>query len=162
MTTGVMLRQGKESAREAVRHTPGWKLVDDPFECERTLLWMPSAEIHLTEFDPVLKWLDRWEVAVPFRPYDILAKDIGTEEERDASLPLLLDLRQPVYDSRVVLFRNCPRTRNLIQTWAKREMTEGEDADLAFLRAVWRVKPLILALPKTWAEGGPVPAPKPK
>ncbi len=162
MTTGVMLRQGKESAREAVRHTPGWKLVDDPFECERTLLWMPSADIRLEAFAPVITWLDRWEVAVPLRPYDILAKDIGTEEERAASLPLLLDLRQPVYDSRVVLFRNCPRTRNLIQTWAKREMKEGGDADLAFLRAVWRVKPLILALPKTWATGHPVPAPKPK
>ena len=161
MTTGVLLRQGKESAREAVRRTPGWKLVNDPFECERTLLWMPSVEINLAAFDPVLTWLDKWEVAVPFRPYDILAKDIGTEEEREESLPLLLDLRQPVYDSRIVLFRNCPRTRNLIQTWARREMREEEDADLAFLRAVWHVKPLILALPKTWAEGGPVPSPKP-
>jgi hypothetical protein len=154
-----MLRQDSEQAREAVR-AAGWKLVADPFECEFTLLWMPSATINLGEFDPVLNWLSRWEVAVPFRPYDVLAKDIGSEEERAASLPLLLDMRQQVYDSRVVLIRACPRTRRLIQTWARQEMREGEDADLAFLRAVWRVKPLILALPKTWAEGGPVPSPK--
>lgn len=160
MTTGVMLRQDSEQAREAVRSAPGWELVDNPFECDRTLLWMPTAEINLAEFGPVLKWLERFEVAAPLRPYDILAKDIGSEEERTASLPLLLDLRQPVYDSRVVLIHNCPRARNLIRTWAKQEMREGEDADLAFLRAVWRVKPLILALPKTWAEGSPVPSPK--
>jgi hypothetical protein len=154
-----MLRQDREQAREAVVRV-GWELVGNPFECEYTLLWMPSADIHLSEFAPVLQWLEKWEVAVPLRPYDILAKDIGSEEARAASLPLLLDLRQPVYDSRVVMIRNCPRARRLIQTWAKREMQEGEDADLAFLRAVWRVKPLILALPKTWAAGGPVPSPK--
>ena len=159
MTPGVMLRQDRAQARAAAR-AAGWKLVDNPFECEHTLLWMPSAEIDLTAFAPVLEWLDRWEVAVPFRPYDVLAKDIGSEEERAASQSLLLDLRQPVYDSRVVLIRNCPRSRRLIQTWAKREMQEGEDADLAFLRAVWHVKPLILALPNTWADGSPRPSPR--
>lgn len=159
MTVGVMLRQDGERAREAVRAV-GWKLVDSPFACERMLLWMPSAKINLEAFDPVLQWLDRWEVAVPLRPYSTLAQHIGSEEERAVSQPLLLDLRQPVYDSRVVLIRNCPRARRLIQTWARQEMREGEDADLAFLRAVWHVKPLILALPKTWAEGGPTPPPK--
>jgi len=157
MTVGVMLRQDKASARAAIQRV-GWKLVDNPFECERTLLWMPTAPINLEEFEPVLHWLDRWEVAVPLRPYDILVQHIGSEDDRAASLPLLLDPRQPVYDSRVVLIRNCARARRLIEMWAKREMRAVEDADLAFLRAVWRIKPLLLALPNIWAAGtGPPP-----
>lgn len=152
MTIGVMLRQEQPAAREAVQQVR-WKLVDDPFECEKTLLWMPTAPINLEGLAPVVAWLDIWEVAVPFRPYAILAQDIGTEEERVVSLPLLLDLRQPVYDSRAVFIRDCPRSRRLIETWARKEMAEGEDSDLAFLRAVWLVKPLLLALPNVWAIG---------
>lgn len=157
---GVLLRQDLPAARAAVRRV-GWKLVTDPFECGRTLLWMPSADIRLEAFAPVIAWLDKWEVAVPLRPYSILAQHIGTEEERTASQPLLLDLRQPVYDSRVVLIRTCVRARDLIQAWARKEMQAVGDSDLAFLRAVWRVKPLLLAMPTTWAEGGPKPKPAP-
>jgi len=60
-----------------------------------------------------------------------------------------------------VWMRDCARTRQLVKVWLRKEMSTGEDADLALLRAVWKIKPLLLALPQTWAvAGGPKPVPK--
>lgn len=160
ISVGVLLREDQIDARAAVARI-GWRLVDDPFECDKTLIWVPSAPIDLAAFWPVVDWLDTWEMAVPLQSYSTLAQHLGTEEERAASRPLLLDLRQPVYDSRVVWMRDCARTRQLVKVWLRKEMSTGEDADLALLRAVWKIKPLLLALPQTWAvAGGPKPVPK--
>lgn len=149
---GVMLRQPNPDAVEAVGRA-GWRIVSEPFECEHTLLWLPSAALDLEMFPPLVAWLSRWEVAVPLRTYTVLAENLGSEEERQASLPVLGgDLRQPVYDSRVLMIRRCARTRRLIKVWTQQETVEGENRDLAFLRAVWRVKPLLLALPRGWVK----------
>jgi len=150
MTVGVLLRHANASAAEAIA-LAGWQQVNTPFACDRVLLWNPRAPLDLPAWEPVLKWLDRWEVAIPFRPYTKLADVYGSKEERAATVTTVFDLRQPVYDSRVVLLRPTARTRKLIQTWTLEMQDEGDD-DLALLRAIWKVKPLLLALPTGWVK----------
>ncbi len=97
----------------------------------------------------VFTWLKTWEIAAPLKAYSHLAKDEGTSEERDFTLQLIKDLRQPVYDSRAVWIRKCPASEQFLDAWREerdRCICDG-GCDLPFLRALWRVKPLILALP---------------
>lgn len=147
---GVLLRQENAAAAAAITAV-GWERVDDPFARDIVLLWSPRANIHLPAWEPVLKWMDQWEVAVPFRPYITQASLVGSEEERAATAKKIFDMRQPVYDSRVVVIRTCPSTRKLLRAWTQEMQDDGDD-DLAFLRAVWQVKPLLLAMPTGWVK----------
>ncbi len=52
----------------------------------------------------------------------------------------------PVYDTRLMFIRRCHATRELVDEWVAEDGHRG----LAFLRALYRVKPLVLALPTTW------------
>jgi len=91
-------------------------------------------------------------VAVPLRPYSELALHHGDERERALTATLLLDLRQPVYDSRAVFFIDCSATEALLMAWDKERAFChcAGFCGLPFLRAVWRVRPLLLALPAGW------------
>ena len=55
-----------------------------------------------------------------------------------------------MYDTRLIFARNEPEIVKLFDLWQK----EGGGV-LAFLRAVYTVKPFILALPSTWTLGRP-------
>lgn len=53
------------------------------------------------------KLLDMWELVIPLAEYDILATDVGTQVERDATRSIIRDLRVPVYDTRLMFVRRC-------------------------------------------------------
>lgn len=111
-----------------------------------TLLWKPSLRLR-GEMMPVgFHLLKTWQVAAPLWDYKELACHIGSEEERAQTKELIRDLRVPLYDTRLIFVKRCGDTRELIDQW---NQEEGEEK-LAFLRALWKVKPLILALPVTW------------
>ena len=122
--------------------------------------------VDVTEEDikAVFKWLDAWEIAAPFRDYAHLACDEGTVEERQFTAELIGDLRQPLYDSRAIWMReDSVRAKQFVKrlgTERKKCTCAEGPCDLAFLRALWKVKPLILALPRGFIqpEKGPVPA----
>ena len=107
------------------------------------------AEVTTDDVASVFSWLKKWEVAAPLKAYSHLAQDEGTPAERELTLQLIKDLRQPVYDSRAVWLRDCPAVESLMVVWEeeKRHCDCAAPCDLPFLRAVWIVKPLILALP---------------
>ena len=65
---------------------------------------------------------------------------------------MIRDLRVPMYDTRVIFAKLTPDTARLIKIWNE---IEG-DRRLAFLQALYKVKPFILALPANWA-GANVP-----
>lgn len=90
--------------------------------------------------------LNVWELAAPILSYTTLARDVGSDEDRAATLEVVRDLRVPVYDTRLMFFRRCSTTRRLIDTWHQ----EAGDRSLAFLRALYRTKPLVCPLPTTW------------
>lgn len=125
-----------------------------PFD--RTLLWDPGAVLKLDLISAGLRFLDRWQVAVPLWSYTELARDIGEEAERDLTERGIRDLRVPAYDPRVLFLRKCKDTEDLLAAWrheqSRGEKRRGGDTRLSFLRALYRVKPLILALPATWVQ----------
>lgn len=126
----------------------------------RTLCWDPAAKLRGELLATGFQLLDTWEIAVPLGSYDILARDIGTVAERALTEAIIRDLRAPFYEARVLFMKRCPATRDLMDTWADERLAaeksnggQAVDERLAFLRALYRVKPLVLALPMTWVLG---------
>ena len=116
-----------------------------------TLIWdgkvKPRPEFLVVTFE-VLARTD-WEVAVPLYSYDKLAVSMGTAEERARTKKLIHDVRVPTYRSELLFVQRNERTEKLIAAW-KREMANGADERLAFMRAVYRIKPYLLPLPCMW------------
>lgn len=124
------------------------KQADEPeLSFPQTLLWHPR--IHLRpELIPVgFALLDVWQVAAPLWDYDELACQIGSDEEQAKTKEVIRDLRVPLYDPGLMFMRRCGDTQKLVETW---KAEKGEEK-LAFLRALYQTKPMILALPVTWA-----------
>lgn len=118
-----------------------------PFE--RTLIWDPSLALRPELLPAGFALLAKWQVAVPLCDYDILAANIGTWEDRAQTKTLMHNLQVMVYDPRLVFVQRCADTQRVIDAWAE-ETEKGDDARLAFLRAVYRTVPIINALPMTW------------
>lgn len=117
---------------------------------DRTLLATESCNINQGYIGLGLNLLDRWEVACPLMNYTTLATNMGTEQDRELTKKVIRDLRVPVYDSRCIFLRKCESSNRLVETW-KHEIRQGSgEMDLALLRAIYTVKPLLLALPVTW------------
>lgn len=120
--------------------------VDVPcLEFARTFLWSGinfRGDLLAAGFQA----LDAWELAVPLLSYEKLARDVGSDGDRQRTEKLVRDLRVPLYDVRLIFVRRCAVTRRFLDAW----LAEEGDRSLAFLRALYRVKPLVLALPTTW------------
>ena len=126
------------------------KLLSLPFS--RTV-WIDSLLSVRPELIPVgLLMLDTWEIAVPLMDYKTLAIHEGTEQEREKTKQVIRDLRVPMYDTRLMFMKKTPAVTELLRLYTK----DGYNP-LSFLRAVYTVKPFILALPCTWTEGRRMP-----
>lgn len=121
---------------------------DPALEYDKTLIWNPGLPINKNLLPVGFSLLDRWELAVPISDYDLLAENIGDEKDRERTRTLTFDLRIPVYDVRMIFARKCLATEKLFKLWKK----DTGDTRLAFLRALYWVKPYILALPSIWCE----------
>lgn len=119
-----------------------------PFE--RTLIWDPVAPLRLAMVPHGLRFLDRWQIACPLYSYRLLARDIGTDEERERTARVIHELRVPVYDYRVLFVRRCAETLRFMGAFQEESDCGEDDLRLPFLRALYRVKPLMLALPQQW------------
>jgi hypothetical protein len=126
-------------------------------ECEqptlaftKTLLLEQPAYFR-SELIPVgFKLLDTWEIAIPLLSYDTLAAQLSTPADRRKTEAVIRDLRVPVYNYRAMYVRDCEATQKLLSAWAE-ERTGGNDY-LALLRAIYKVKPILCALPPNWLE----------
>lgn len=124
----------------------------------------PSVSVSDADIEAGFRWLENWDVAMPFKSYERLAEDFVHEScslsESKGGQGLLTvqvrDLRQMVYDERVLFVRHGSSADGLL---AARAAEDCEDADcpLPMLRAIWIAKPLLLALPESWVVEG-VPA----
>lgn len=115
----------------------------------RTLFWDTSLRPRAELLGVGFRLLDNWQVAAPIWDYDQLAQHVGTPDDREKTKAVVRDLRVPVYDTRLIFFRRCLETQELYGRWLE-ERAGGGDEKLAFLRAVYLVKPLICALPASW------------
>ncbi len=146
---GVVAREA--DTRMIKSRLPGLDVVsgESTLAFERSLLWDPAANFRVELATAGFEMLKTWEVAVPLASYEVLARDIGDEEERASTRAVIRDLRVPFYEPRVLFVRRCRAARELLVAW-REEGEAGGDGRLAFLRALYRVKPLVLALPTTW------------
>ena len=155
---GILLRHESPRTRQHLEHlhvsTPIRVGPHQPevLPWDRTLLWDPSAPLKVELLPAGFHFLERWSVVAPLWDYDQLARDLGSPADRARTEAVIHDLRVPVYETRALFVRRCEETAALLAQWAA-ELTQGGDERLAFQRAVYRVKPLILAVPMTWIQG---------
>jgi hypothetical protein len=81
--------------------------------------------------------------------YNELAATVGTDEDRAKVKAVIRDLRVPLYDTRLIFARKTETTIRLFKEY-NTELSNGMDDKLAFLLALYRVKPFLLPVPLTW------------
>lgn len=111
----------------------------------KTCFWDAHAKVNHALFYYGFNFLERWDVAIPLWDYRHLASDEESQDEKRETVKVIRDLRVPLYDTRLIFAKRNDTTRRLLELWEH----EGT-SKLAFMRALYRVKPLILALPVTW------------
>ena len=113
-------------------------------------LWIDGNVPARQELLPVgFNLLDKWEVCAPLYSYDVLAANIGNEDEKEATKAIIRDLRVPLYDTRLVFVKKCDNTKYLLEQYMGYK-AQGVNELHAFLRALYQAKPFVLALPATW------------
>ena len=152
--SGILARGDVETARARLAGYQARMAIEGgdlrlPFRY--TIIYSPQVPLRHDLLPIALSFLDTWQLAVPMWDYEELAANAGTPAERERTQGIIRDLRVPLYDTRLMFVRQCEDCERLISLWRK-EMADGSDERLAFLRALYRVKPLILALPMTWTR----------
>jgi len=148
-TAGVMVFNGQASYEADVGVPFLWgKDAKRELLWEKTIWWDMAAPVQRHFFAIGFKFLDKWQVACPLWDYRELASGEGTEAERERTRAVIRELRVPMYDTRLLFMRRCHETRTLVELWDAE--SNGQLDKLSFLRALYQVKPLTLALPVTW------------
>lgn len=92
------------------------------------------------------KWLGRWEVIVPLRPYEELLMDFVKDKTIAEIQELKLgDLRSPVFDTRLMFVKPGTKVNKLWKLYQER--LKDWDPKVAFVAAVWETLPYIKPLP---------------
>jgi len=112
----------------------------------RTLFWDTAYNLRAELLPVGFYRLRNWQVVAPLYSYQRLARDLGTPDDRAKTEAVIHDLRVPVYDVRCLFIRRCSETEELLRLW----QAETGDRLLAFMRALYQVKPILCALPLTW------------
>lgn len=123
--------------------------VEIPFS--ETLIYNTKLNKLRIELLPIgFKWLKSFQVILPLLDYTTLAIHLGNSDDQLKAKEILKELRVPVYDTRLMFVRRCDETKELLSRW-KAHKGNFTDDKLAFLCALYEVKPLHLALPNTWS-----------
>lgn len=128
---------------------------DIPFE--KTLIVQAGTRVPWDLLPAAWNFLERWDAAVPLWRYNVLAADTGTEAERLATKTVVRDLRVPLHAVELLFVRLGEAGCALVESW-RAEQVGGGDRRLAFLRALYKVKPRLCVLPTTWLVGANEPA----
>ena len=125
----------------------------DGLRWPRTLLWDASRLNLRSNILPAgFGLLSKWQVVAPVFSYDVLARDISSDEDKALTRKIIRDLRVPVYDTRMVFLRRCRDTQRLLALWKQEGERLNGDEKLAFMRAAYAVKPTICAAPSSWTQ----------
>jgi hypothetical protein len=152
--TAVLASVEKWGLAARVSTEEGWPFLESlPFE--RTLLLAAPLALDLSLLPATFGMLDRFNAAVPLYSYDALAESHGTPQERDYTREVIHDLRVPLFETGALFLRRCDESMALLQAWRRErdEWPDGAESRLAFHRAYWRVRPLLLPLPVSYIAG---------
>jgi len=152
---GLVLRASDGTATLRAKKADLPCLVTDSWDLpySRTLFTAPGTIIPWDLLPAGMHFLARWDVAAPLWRYGVLAQDVGTITERERTEAVIRDLRVLLYAHELLFVRNSPDGARFLETWrADCASTNGDAPEerLAFLRALYLVKPLFCALPRSW------------
>jgi hypothetical protein len=127
-----------------------------PFD--KVLFVEPGTEVPWDLLPAAWHFLERWDAAVPLWRYGKTAADVGSKEERAQTQAVIRDLRVLLHSVELLFVRGFPDEdgqtlgRDLMAAYREELGENGENGDkrLAFLRALYRVKPRLCVLPVTW------------
>lgn len=152
LTRGVVIHQGDAGAPSALIESraraahcavvvqAGWGLSFD-----RCLFVSSGMRLEPELIEAGMRWLARWDVAAALMGPGYLAGNVGSGAERARTLELVRDLRVPMYDPDILFVARNESGERLLEAYQE----EGEGPQ-GFLRALYRTKPRILALPRQW------------
>lgn len=153
MTKGIVLRGMDELITGRARQAGLSVVVSPTFELpfEKTLFVYPGTRVPWDLLPAAWHFLERWDAAVPLWRYGALAQDAGRPPERHATQAIVRDLRVMLHATQLLFVRRNEAGTALVAAWAE-ELARFEAADdqLAFLRAMYRVKPRLCVLPVSW------------
>lgn len=131
-----------------------------PFE--RTLFVRAGAAVPWDLVPFGFHFVERWDAAVPLWRYGVLAKDVGGPAEQRRTAAIVRDLRVLLYSHELLFVRDSETGRALMRAFVE-ELgetplgglppvgLEGRGKErLAFLRAMYRTKPRLCVLPRSW------------
>ncbi len=149
--SGVLLRQHDDAVeRQARQHGLAVTVGRETRAAyDKTLIVGTGVQVPWQFVKDGLSFLDRWDAAAPLWQERKLASDVGSKEDRARTEALIRDLRVPLYAHELLFVRKSEAGERLLAAW-KVEQDDGGDARLAFLRALYQVKPLLLSLPRSW------------
>ena len=151
MKRGIVLAKADEiiEARAVKFKLPITVDAERPFAYGKTLFVEPGSQVPWDLLPAAWHFLERWDAAVPLWRYGTTAADIGTKEERKATGAIVRDLRVLLHSWELLFVHRNEAGMALIETW-KEEYAGGGDKRLAFLRALYTVKPRLCVLPTSW------------
>ncbi|MFA5377693.1 MAG: hypothetical protein WC455_18225 [Dehalococcoidia bacterium] len=160
-TAGILVRGSiSHEMREQITKATNlqWAFVGDsgligwlPFT--ETLIYQATFMLRLDLLITGFNLLKKWQVAIPLWDYETLAANVGTELDREATKAVIRDLRVPLRDTRLIFVRRCGDTRRLLELWREGCAPENDER-LAWMRAMYTVKPLVCDLPASWTGRG--------
>jgi hypothetical protein len=149
---GIVIERGDAKRIGSQAKLPATVQSTHDLPWKRTLFLDPElGRVPWEQVPRGFDFLDTWEVAAPIWNYETLASDVAVGDDRKATEALIGDLRVPLYVHELLFVRDCKGGRALLAAWAE-EQASGGDVRLAFLRALYRTKPLFLALPRSWLK----------
>lgn len=149
---GIVLRNGAK-VPPAVESLKNITIADsNSIDLAFAITILLSGNIKLRpQYLPVaLSLLDQWQILAPLYSYTELAETIGDEGGRRRTRDVIYDLRVPIYQTDMLFVRRDETTRQFMALWIEDTRATEDDPRLTFLRTLFEVKPLILAVPTIW------------
>ncbi len=152
MSRGIVLLGGKDAAIQGRGKKAGLPvMVSGSYEIpfEKTLFVEPGTRVPWGLLPAAWHFLDKWDASVPLWRYGTTAADVGIAEERAATQAIARDLRVLLHAVELLFVRKNEDGAALVKRWSE-ERAGGGDKRLAFLRALYQVKPRLCVLPTSW------------
>ena len=143
----IVIRADDKTVRSRAKRLGIEVVVTDSWEVTGPTLFA-STKIPFDLVGAGFNFLERWDVAAPLWRYDKIAADIGTPADRKRTQAITRDLRLLLYAPELLFVRDSEAGRALVETW-RAECAHGDER-LAFIRALYIVKPIFCALPLSW------------
>ena len=156
---GIVLTAEDRTIEAKARNLKLGVVVDPerPLAFGKTLFTEPGTGVPWDLLSAAWHFLERWDAAVPLWRYGVTAETLGTKAERQATQAVIRDLRVLVHSVELLFVRDNEDGRALVEAWREEMGEEGDHAGspqpekrLAFLRALYQVKPRCCVLPVTW------------